>query len=204
MRSTFVRQTLAGLRMLLVLTVLTGVVYPAAVWSVAHLPGLAHNAEGSLVIRDGRPVGSELVGIDPVDPRAATDPASDRYFHTRPSASGDPASTGGSNLAGDNPKLLAVVEQRKAAIAHRERVQPQQVPADAVTASGSGVDPQISPAYAQLQASRVARANGLPEQQVRTLIEEHTRGRAAGVLGAPTTTVLDLNTAVADTTQRKP
>lgn len=202
MRSTFVRQTLAGLRLLLVLTVLTGVAYPAAVWSVAHLPGLAHRAEGSLVTHDGRPVGSELIGTDPVDARAATDPTRDRDFHTRPSASGDPASTGGSNLAGDNPKLLAAVEQRKAAIAHRERVEPQQVPPDAITASASGVDPQISVAHAQLQAPRVARTNGLPEQQVRTLVEEHTRDRAAGFLGEPTTTVLDLNTAVADAVHR--
>lgn len=204
MRSTFVRQTLAGVRLLLVLTVLTGVVYPAAVWSVAHLPGLAHHAEGSLVTREGRPVGSELIGIDPADPRAATDPATDRYFHTRPSASGDPASTGGSNLAGDNPKLLAAVEQRKSAIAHRERVEPQQVPPDAVTTSASGVDPQISVAYAQLQIPRVARVNRLAEQQVQAIIDEHTRGRPAGFLGEPAVTVLDLNTAVADTTHREP
>lgn len=204
MRSTFVRQSLAGLRLLLVLTVLTGVSYPAAVWSMAHLPGLAHRAEGSLVTRDGRPVGSEMVGIDPVDPHAAVDPSSDRYFHTRPSASGDPASTGGSNLAGDNPKLLTAVEQRKAAIAHRDQVEPKQVPPDAVTASASGVDPQISTAYAQLQAPRVARVNGLPEQQVRALIEEHARGRAGGFLGEPTTTVLDLNTAIADATHHDP
>lgn len=204
MRSTFVRQATAGLRLLLVMTLITGVLYPLAVWGVTRLPGLSGNAEGSIVTHHGRPVGSELIGIDPVDPRAQADPALDRYFRTRPSASaetplgpGDPSTTGGSNLAGDSQELLTEVQRRKHAIAVREDALPQLVPADAVTASASGVDPHISPAYAHLQVPRVARNNGLSEEQVRTIVDAHTQGRDGGFLGEPVMNVLQLNVAVA-------
>ncbi|MEV5535749.1 potassium-transporting ATPase subunit KdpC [Saccharopolyspora shandongensis] len=199
------RQMLAGLRLLLVMTVITGILYPLAVWGVARLPGLRERAEGSVVTQHGAAVGSELIGVDLV----AGDPAGDPYFHTRPSASadtplgpGDPATSGGSNDGGDNPDLLAAVEQRRAAIANREGVAPDQVPADAVTASASGVDPHISPAYAALQVPRVARNNGLPEQQVRAILDQHAQGRDAGFLGEPTVNVLRLNLAIADAARR--
>lgn len=197
--SNLLRQTGAGLRLLLVLTVLTGVLYPFAVWAVSRVPGLESNAEGSIVSVNGQPVGSQRIGVD----LSPADPNHDPWFHTRPSATasdplgpGDPSTSGASNLAADNPKLVQLVQERKAAIAQREGVSPDQVPPDAVTASGSGLDPDISPAYAYLQVPRVARENGLPEQQVRQIVDHHIQGRALGVLGEPTVNVLDLNLAV--------
>jgi potassium-transporting ATPase KdpC subunit len=201
MITLLLRQGGAALRTLLVATVVLGLVYPLAVWGVARLPGLHGPAEGSVVTApDGTPVGSSLIGIDPVP----TDPAVDPYFHTRPSASaqdvlgpGDPSTSGGSNQGGFSDKLLGQVEQRRAAIAAREGVAPEAVPADAVTASASGVDPQISPAYADLQVGRVARVSGLPEAQVRQLVAADTNGRGLGFLGEPGVDVSRLNLAVA-------
>jgi K+-transporting ATPase ATPase C chain len=201
MLTLLLRQGGAALRMLLVATVVLGLVYPLAVWGVARLPGLHGPAEGSVVTApDGAPVGSSLIGIDPVP----TDPAVDPYFHTRPSASaedvlgpGDPSTSGGSNQGGFSDKLLGQVEQRRAAIAAREGVAPEAVPADAVTASGSGVDPHISPAYADLQVARVARVTGLPEVRVRELVAADTDGRVLGFLGEPTVDVTQLNLAIA-------
>ncbi|GAB3894763.1 potassium-transporting ATPase subunit C [Kibdelosporangium lantanae] len=194
-----VKQTLAGLRILVVLTVILGVLYPLGVWLVSRIPGLEANAEGSVITKNGRPVGSSLIGIDP----QATDPNHDPWFHTRPSASakdplgqGDPSTSGGSNKAADNLDYLGVVQQRKDAIARREGVSPAQVPPDAVTASGSGLDPQISPAYASLQVARVARENGLPDDVVLGLVADNTTGRGLGVLGDPGVNVLNLNLAV--------
>lgn len=202
MMTAFTRQAGAALRMLLVATVALGVAYPLAVYAVAHVPGLASQAEGSIVhSADGTPVGSTLIGIDPV----AADPANDPYFHTRPSASaedvlgpGDPSTSGGSNKGGFNEDLLAAVQQRRDAIAQREGVSPDQVPADAVTASASGVDPQISPAYAELQVPRVARVTGLPEAKVRGLVAASTQPAQLGFLGAAGVDVTELNLAVAD------
>lgn len=189
------KQLWAGLRILLVLTVLTGIVYPLGVWVVARVPGLAANAEGSIVTQDGQAAGSELIGIDPV----AQDPANDPWFHTRPSAlakdplgPADPSSSGASNKGAANEEYLKVVQERKDAIARREGVDPAMVPADAVTASGSGLDPQISPAYAQLQAPRVARVTGVPLARIHALISENT---ARGIAD-PGVTVLKLNLAV--------
>jgi K+-transporting ATPase ATPase C chain len=201
MITLLLRQGGAALRMLLVATVVLGLVYPLAVWGVARLPGLHGPAEGSVVTApDGTPVGSSLIGIDPVP----TDPAVDPYFHTRPSASaqdvlgpGDPSTSGGSNQGGSSDKLLGQVEQRRGAIAAREGVAPDAVPADAVTASGSGVDPHISPAYADLQVARVARVTDLPEVRVRELVAADTDGRVLGFLGEPTVDVTRLNLAVA-------
>lgn len=197
--TTLLRQAGAALRLMLVLTVLLGVLYPLGVWAVSRLPGLHDKAEGSLVELNGRVVGSRLIGVD----LTATDPNNDPWFHTRPSASasgplgpGDPSTSGASNLAADNPKLVGLVAQRKAIIAGREGVAPSRVPPDAVTASGSGLDPAISPAYAYLQAPRVARTNGLPAQVVRHLVDQQVQGRALGVLGEPTVNVLELNLAV--------
>lgn len=176
------KQALAGLRMLLVLTVLTGILYPFGVWAISRLPGLHANAEGS----------ATLIGIDPV----VANPDHDPYFHTRPSAVTDPSTSGGSNQAATNENLLTSIQQRKDAIAHRENVDPSRIPADAVTASASGLDPDISPAYAELQVPRVARENGLSEQQVRAVVEENTTNRALGFLGDPGVNVQKLNLAV--------
>lgn len=197
----FTRQAGAALRMLLLMTVVLGLAYPLAVWGVAHVPGLASRAEGSIVYNtDGTPVGSSLIGIDPVP----ADPAHDPYFHTRPSASaqdvlgpGDPSTSGGSNKGGFDEDLLAAVQQRRTAIAAREGVAPDQVPPDAVTASGSGVDPHISPEYAQLQVPRVARVTGLPEERVRALAAASTQHAVLGIFGADGVNVTELNLAVA-------
>ncbi len=194
------RQAATGLRLLLVFTVLCGVAYPLAVYGVAHLPGLASRAEGSvLTTPDGTPVGSSLIGMDPV----AVDPSADPYFHTRPAASADdvlgPADTttsGGSNKGGFDADLLAAVDQRRALIAEREGADPALVPPDAVTASASGLDPHISPEYAALQAPRVARVTGLTEAQVTALVAEATEGRLLGYLGERGVNVTTLNLAV--------
>ena len=198
MLTTLRRQTATGLRVLIVLTVLCGVVYPLAIWAVSRLPGLSANAEGSLV---GGGAGSSLVGVDPVP----ADPAADPYFHTRPSASSpdvlgpaDTSTSGGSNKGGFDPELLDQVQQRRTLIAGREGVSPSAVPADAVTASGSGLDPDISPAYAALQVARVARVTGLPVPRVRALVAAATDGRMLGFLGEPTVNVTELNLAVRD------
>jgi K+-transporting ATPase ATPase C chain len=201
MVTLLLRQSGAALRMLLAATVVLGLVYPLAVWGVSRLPGLNGPAEGSVVTApDGTPLGSSLIGIDPV----SADPAADPYFHTRPSASaedalgpGDPSTSGGSNQGGFSEKLLGQVEQRRAAIAAREGVAPEAVPADAVTASSSGVDPHISPAYAELQVARVARVTGLPQEQVRAIVADATDGRMLGFLGEPGVNVTHLNLAIA-------
>jgi potassium-transporting ATPase KdpC subunit len=200
MFSTLRRQTLTGLRLLLVLTVACGLVYPLLVWGVARIPGLSGNAEGSLLRdADGTVVGSSLVGVDPVP----ADPGADPWFHTRPSASSedvlgpaDTSTSGGSNLAGDSADLRAAVDQRRAQIAAREGVDPAAVPADAVSASASGLDPDISPEYAALQVPRVARVTGLPQERVAELVADATDGRVLGFLGAPTVNVTELNLAV--------
>ena len=201
MLTLFTRQSGAALRMLLVATVVLGLAYPLAVWGVAHVPGLSSQAEGSVLFRaDGTPAGSSLIGIDPV----AAAPANDPYFHTRPSASaqdvlgpGDPSTSGGSNKGGFSDDLLQAVEQRRTAIAEREGVRPDQVPADAVTASASGVDPHISVEYAELQVPRVARVTGLSEAKVRELLAESTQPAQLGVFGADGVNVTALNLAVA-------
>ncbi|MGM1060277.1 potassium-transporting ATPase subunit C [Saccharothrix sp. Mg75] len=175
--TSFAKQALAGLRVLLVLTVITGVLYPAAVWGVSRLPGLHDRAEA---------VGTTLVAVDRGD---------DRYFAPRPSAAVPPAS-GGSNKGERNAEQDAVVAGRRTAVATREGVGEDRVPQDAVTASASGLDPHISTAYAQLQAPRVARRNGLTEERVRDLVAEHTDGRSLGFLGEPGVNVTALNRAL--------
>jgi K+-transporting ATPase ATPase C chain len=187
--NTLVKQTWAGLRVLLVMTVLLGVLYPLAVWAIARVPGLEGNAEGSVVTRNGQAVGSSLIGVDPV----AADPAHDPWFHTRPSAVGPGMPSGASNKGPYNEDLVKTIEQRKALIAEREGVSPGRVPPDAVTASGSGLDPAISVAYADLQAARVARNTGLSLDRVKQLIAANTSGAGIGVPGVD---VLPLNLAV--------
>lgn len=208
--SGLLRQTWAGLRVMIVLTILLGLIYPLAVWGVSRIPGLHAQAEGSIVTQNGTPVGSSLIGLNPVDPNAKNDPTDDRYFHTRASAlatdysSGDDLGLGAnddaeslaSNLGESNPTLVKQIAARKAFIAKREGVSESQVPADAVTASGSGVDPDISPDYANLQVARVARVNGLTVAQVQQIVEQNTQGRSLGFVGEPVVNVLDLNLAV--------
>jgi K+-transporting ATPase ATPase C chain len=209
MVKSLLRQTAAGLRILLVFTVLTGIAYPTAVWAVGRLPGLHSQAEGSIVSYNGQSVGSSLIGTDLVDPNAKTDPTNDRYFHVRPTALssdplgvGEPSSSAPSNLSQDSAVLAKLVATRQALIAKRENVAVSQIPADAVTASGSGLDPGISLAYAQLQASRVARVNGLSLATVQSLISANTTGRGLGVLGDPSVNVLELNVAIQKARQK--
>jgi potassium-transporting ATPase KdpC subunit len=190
---TLVRHSLAGLRVLVAMTLLVGLAYPLAVTGIAQV-ALPWQADGSLVTATGahttdagKAVGSSIVGqvVDDAD-----------LFWNRPSAAGegyDMLSTYGSNLGPNNPDLVASIEERRAAVAAREGVDPTDVPPDAVTASASGIDPDISPTYAELQVPRVAAATGLSEEQVRDLVQRHTSGRTWGVLGEPRVHVLGLN-----------
>ncbi|RJQ78339.1 potassium-transporting ATPase subunit C [Amycolatopsis panacis] len=198
--NTLLKQSWAGLRLLLAMTVLLGVVYPLGVWALGRIPGLQDRAEGSIVMQHGQAVGSSLIGIDPVP----ADPGHDPWFHTRPSASakdalgpGDPATSGASSKGPFNEDLVKTIDQRKELIAQREGVRPDQVPADAVTASSSGLDPAISVAYAQLQVPRVARNTGLSEEKVRQLVAANTTGDGIGVPGV-NVLMLDLAVRSAD------
>ncbi|MDQ0371770.1 potassium-transporting ATPase subunit KdpC [Cellulomonas humilata] len=192
----FARQTWAGLRVLLVLTVLLGFVYPLAVTGIAQV-AFPWQANGSLVSSTGErvtsrddAVGSLLIGQGFDGPE---------WFHPRPSAAGDGYDTlasAGSNLGPLNEDLLATVVERRTAVADAEGVEPQDVPVDALTASGSGLDPDISPEYAELQVARVARERGLSQDEVRALVEDATVGRDLGVLGEPRVNVLRLNLAL--------
>ncbi|KRE53913.1 K(+)-transporting ATPase subunit C [Phycicoccus sp. Soil748] len=185
MSSSNTRQLLAALRMFVVLTVLLGGLYPAAIWGVGRL-GLSHQADGSRVERGGVVVGSSLLGQNFTD---------DRHFQGRPSASeyaGDVS--GGTNLyasAQDQQKALA---DRRAAYAAANGG--AAAPADALTASASGLDPDISPENAMAQAPRVARANGLDRGAVVDLVRDHTEGRTLGFLGEPRVNVVELNLAL--------
>ena len=177
------RQSLAAVRVLLVLTVLLGVLYPAAVWAVGR--AVPDRADGSLLRVDGVAVGSRLLG-------QTFEGA--QWFHPRPSANDyDGLASAPSNLGPSNPDLVAAIRERRAAVAREDGVPPSAVPADAVTASASGLDPDISPAYAALQVPRVARERGLAEETVRRLVAEATSGRQLGFLGEPTVNVLELN-----------
>ena len=184
------RQLAPALVAFLALTLLTGVIYPLAVTGIAQL-GFPGRADGSLVESGGEVVGSRLVGQQFTGAR---------YFQPRPSAAGDgydAMSSSASNLGPTNEEFLSAVEERVAA--YRELnglADGAEVPADAVTASGSGLDPHISPANARLQAARVARERGLDESAVLALVDEHTDGRSLGFLGEPGVNVLELNLAL--------
>ena len=181
------RQCLAGLRVLLLMTVVLGIAYPLTVMGVGQLFG--GRADGSLITRDGEVVGSALIG-------QAFE--GDTWFLPRPSAAGDgygydPLSTSASNLGPENAELFATIEERRAEVAAREDIAPSDVPPDALTASGSGLDPHISPEYARLQVDRVARARSLDPEQVSALVEDHSQGRILGFLGEERVNVLELN-----------
>ncbi|GAA1910976.1 potassium-transporting ATPase subunit KdpC [Nocardioides hwasunensis] len=187
--SDLARQSLAALRLLVVMTVVLGVGYPAAVWAAGQV--VADRADGQPVRLDGHVVGSRLIGQQ-FD--------GDQWFHGRPSPNDyDTLASAPSNLGPSNPDLLAGIEERRSEVAAREGVAPADVPPDALTASGSGLDPDISPAYARIQVARVARANGLPVAEVARLVTAHTDGRSLGFLGEPTVDVLGLNLAIATT-----
>jgi K+-transporting ATPase ATPase C chain len=176
----------AAIRMLLALTVLTGVLYPLAVTGIAQLV-FPNQARGSLIVRDGRVVGSSLIG----QPFSAN-----RYFWSRPSATSpayNPMASTGSNLGPLNPALVEAARARITALHAADPASTAPVPVDLVTASGSGLDPHISVASALLQAQRVARARGIPENLVRDAIRQHTMPRTFGVLGEPVVNVLELN-----------
>lgn len=190
------RQYGVALRAMLVLTLALGVVYPLAITAAGQIAFPAQ-ANGSLVSVDGDQVGSSLIGQSFTDADGNPLP---EWFQSRPSAAGDgydASASSGSNLGPENSDLVAAVEERRAAIAEYDGVDPATVPADALTSSASGLDPQISPAYAELQVARVAEARGLPVEQVGALVAEHTQGRDLGFLGDPTVNVLELNVALA-------
>jgi K+-transporting ATPase ATPase C chain len=184
------RQLLPALAMTLVLTVLAGLVYPLAVTGAAQLL-FERRANGSLLERNGSIVGSELLGQNFTEAK---------YFQPRPSAAGDGydgLASSASNLGPSNPRLLQAVAERMAAYRQTNRLGPDDpVPVDAVTASGSGLDPHISVANARIQAYRVARERGLTAPQVRALIEAHTQHRQWGFLGEEAVNVLTLNLAL--------
>jgi potassium-transporting ATPase KdpC subunit len=183
------RQSWAGLRVLLVFTIVLGLGYPLVVTGISQLL-LRDQANGSLVERDGEAVGSSLIG-------QAFEGG--EWFHPRPSAAGDgydSLATAGSNLGPESADLLALVEERRLAVAEEDGVDPADVPADAVTASGSGLDPHISPAYAYQQVERVSAARALDPAEVRTLVDDHVQGRVLGFLGAERVNVLELNLAL--------
>jgi K+-transporting ATPase ATPase C chain len=174
----------------LILTVLTGLVYPLTVTGLAQLL-FPHQANGSLIVRDGKIIGSELIGQYFDEPR---------YFWGRPSATSpfpyNAASSAGSNLGPTNPALAEAVKARIAALKAADPGNHRPIPVDLVTASGSGLDPHISPASAAYHVSRVARARGLEQAVVQQLVAQHTEGRQLGFLGEPRVNVLLLNLAL--------
>lgn len=196
----WLRQCVAGLAVLLALTAVLGVGYPAAVWLVSRID--TSSAEGSPITdKKGCVIGSGIIGVDP----KVADGGADPFFHTRlvgsvsdkdPFAVGDPAAGSPTNQGPNSDLLKSFVDERREAIAKREKVNPARVPADAVTGSGSGLDPDISPEYAALQIRRVAAANGLSPQRVTQLVNDHTASRQWGILGVPRVNVPTLNAAL--------
>jgi K+-transporting ATPase ATPase C chain len=180
-------QIAPALRMLAMLTLLTGVAYPFLMTSLAQV-AFPHAASGSLIVVDGKTMGSDLIGQPFDDPK---------YFWSRPSATSpqpyNGASSSGSNQGPRNPALADAVKDRVKALRDADPGNTQPVPGDLVTASGSGLDPDISMASAFYQAARVAAARGLTVEQVKTQIAQHTSGRTFGVLGEPRVNVLALN-----------
>jgi K+-transporting ATPase ATPase C chain len=198
----FVRQHIAGFRALLVFTVLCGLIYPAVMTGVGQL-AFRNQANGSMVSFNGRTVGSGLLCQEFADAKGNPLP---QYFQPRPSDAVnpsdktdygcDPGYSAASNLGPNNPDLVKLIKQRQQAIAAFDRVPVSQIPPDAVTASGSGLDPGISPQNAAIQVNRVAAARHLPVSTVKDLVAKYTQGRILGFLGEPRVNVLNLNIAL--------
>jgi K+-transporting ATPase ATPase C chain len=182
-----IRNTLLSL---LLFTLLTGIIYPLAVTGIAQVI-FPRQANGSIIVKSGKSVGSSLIGQQFDDPK---------YFWGRLSATGpypyNGAASSGSNLGPNNPNLTAAVEARIKTLHEAEPENAAKIPVDLVTASGSGLDPHISPAAAEYQVRRVAKLRGLDEPVVRELISQNTQGRWLGLLGEPVVNVLELNLAL--------
>ena len=174
----------------LVLTVITGLIYPLVVTGVAQVL-FPQQANGSLIVKNGQAVGSQLIGQPFDDPK---------YFWGRPSATGpfpyNAAASSGSNLGPSNPALTDAVKARMDTLKAADPANAQPIPVDLVTSSASGLDPHISPAAADYQVARVAHTRGLDESAVRQLVAQYTQGRDLGVLGEPRVNVLELNLAL--------
>jgi potassium-transporting ATPase KdpC subunit len=198
----FVRQHIAGLRLLLVFTVLCGIIYPAVMLVIAQV-AFHHQANGSLASYHGRVVGSSLLCQEFTDVKGNPLP---QYFQPRPSSavvSGakndygcDPLYSSASNYGPNNPTFIQLIKQRQQQIAKLDHVPVSQIPANAVTASGSGLDPAISPANAAIQVDRVAAARHVSPAAIQALVSQYTQGRTLGFLGEPTVNVLKLNIAL--------
>jgi K+-transporting ATPase ATPase C chain len=176
--------------MLAVMTVLLGVAYPLVMTGFAQV-AFPSRADGSLIEEDGRTIGSSLIG--------QSFDGNPQYFQGRPSAAGDgydPLASSASNLGPENPDLIAAIEERRVAAAKLDGTDPEDVAPDALLASGSGLDPHISPEYAAQQVDRVARERGLEPGTVRGLVDQYTAGRTLGFLGEPRVNVLLLNLAL--------
>jgi K+-transporting ATPase ATPase C chain len=172
------------------LTLLTGIAYPLLVTGISQAT-MSNQANGSLIIKDGKPIGSSLIGQSFSDPK---------YFWSRPSATSpmpnNASASSGSNLGPTNPALMDAVKARVQALRDADPDSKQSVPVDLVTTSASGLDPHISPAAAEYQVSRVARIRNINADSLRKLVEEHTEGRQFGIFGEPRVNVLELNLAL--------
>jgi potassium-transporting ATPase KdpC subunit len=191
------RQYWVSIRAMLIFTVVLGVGYTAVITGIGQV-ALPAQADGSLATADGEIVGSSLIGQSFTDADGVPLP---EWFQSRPSAAGDGydgAASSGSNYGPENEDLIAAIDDRQNTIGELEGVSAESIPADAVTASGSGLDPHISPEYAQLQVERVAEASGVPETEVQELVDSAVRGRTLGYLGEPTVNVLELNIGLAE------
>ncbi len=198
----WIRQHIAGLRVLIVFTVITGIIYPLVMVGIAQV-AFKNQANGSMVTFKGRVVGSSLICQEFVN--AKGDPLP-QYFQPRPSAAVQPGNSkdygcdslysSASNLGPNNPVLIKEIEQRQKQISAFDHVPISQIPADAVTASGSGLDPGISLQNAAIQVDRVAKARGITPAQVEALVRQYTVGRPLGFLGEPYVNVLLLNIAL--------
>ena len=199
---SWIRQHIAALRGLLVFTLICGVLYPVVMWGVAQV-AFHNQANGSLVSYNGHMVGSSLLCQEFVDAKGNPLP---QYFQPRPSAAVNPAVktdygcdplfSAASNLGPNNPALVQMIKQRQQQIAKLDHVKISQIPPDAVTASGSGLDPGISPQNAYMQVDRVAAARHASPADIRALVASHIQGRTLGFLGQPRVDVLALNIAL--------
>jgi potassium-transporting ATPase KdpC subunit len=198
----WVRQHLAALRGLLVFTVITGIAYPVVMWGVAQV-AFHNQANGSLVSYHGHVVGSSLLCQEFTGAKGNPPP---QYFQPRPSAAAnaavktdygcDPGFSAASNLGPNNPALVQAIKARQKQIAAFDHVKISQIPADAVTASGSGLDPAISPQNAYMQVNRIAATRHVSVSQIRALVAQYVQGRTLGFLGEPRVDVLTLNIAL--------